>query len=197
MSKEKGNKPIYKRTWFLLVAFVVLGGIIGITSDDENEAEPEVTEEEAEEVEEVDEEPEVEDAATEDETEEPQEETAALSDDDIETLRKDLEDDLEAEQEFGDMFYLDDFDYDSDANRINATIDMQQDPLPDTKEDVAEWAETWNWSMVEANELEEDFNATVTLVTEVDDGEYILWGHSTFVDGEYDFTEESGMQLYD
>src|SRR5699024_402447 len=36
---DKKKKPIYKKWWFWLVAFLVLGFVVGQTSDDEEQAE--------------------------------------------------------------------------------------------------------------------------------------------------------------
>src|SRR5690625_2030089 len=65
-------------------------------------------------------------------------ESSSLSDDEINYLENHLKEALEDEQDFGDIFYLEEFGYDPNSNKITARIDMQQDPLPETKEDVIE-----------------------------------------------------------
>lgn len=182
---EQIKKPLYKKWWVWLIGAFIIGGILtAITGEDEAK--------------EVDKEPKQEVEKEETEKEEPEED--ALSDEVVELIKSNLEDSLESDRELGDMFYLDDFEYNPDSNKILARIDMQQDPLPETKEDVADWAETWAWSMAETNpDVKDKFNIQVALVTKFDKDEYGLWGYSSYNADtkEYTFKEEDGMKLYD
>lgn len=128
------------------------------------------------------------------------EEEQGLTEEQVTQLESELESSLENERDSGEKFYLIEFDYDPETEIIAARVDMQKDPLPDTKEDVEEWAQTWASSLAEAApELEDRFHVRVTLVSKIEPGEFLLWGHSTYDynSEEYDFSEENAMRFYE
>lgn len=183
MKVEK--KPLYKRWWFIVIVVMLFIGVMANLTDSDDE---EVESNDSEEV----------DKGGKSEKNEPIKEVSVLNNKEVELIKSNLEDSLEADRELGDMFYLDDYDYDPEENKILVRIDMQQDPLPENKEEIEEWSETWAWSIVETNEVEEDYDVRVSLVSKVDDG-YIVWGRTNYdsSSGKYKFKQDDGMKLYD
>src|SRR5699024_5602971 len=220
-SKEPKNsnelndkKPIHKRPWVWIVAALLLFGFIGNFIENDNpeteEASASIDKEENKDKEDKSPSKEnkskkkdnVKEKSNTRSSEEEQNEDSnenILSNEDLDYLEDHLKESLEDERDFGDEFYLEKLEYDGNSNKISARIDMQQDPLPETKEDVSEWAETWSWSLVETSDIDKTFNVRVTLVTKIEKDEYILWGHSNYDADkkEYSFKKEKGMEIYD
>lgn len=191
----KVKKPYFKKWWFWVIVIIFIGSIIGAMSDSEEKVDQKPNAELSNNENDDNDKDQSDDKANKEANE-----SSLLSDDEISYLENHLKEALEDEQDFGDIFYLEEFGYDPDSNKITARIDMQQDPLPETKEDVIEWAETWAWSLTETTtEVDKPFHVRVTLVTKLDDSDYILWGHSNYdhEKDDYSFREEDGMKLYD
>ena len=123
-----------------------------------------------------------------------------LSEEEVETIKANFEEEFELERELGYDFRLHSIEYDVGDEQLNITIDYQVDPiLP--KDELISTNEAWAWKIAEAtpNISEKDFNIRVSAVTKIGDDEFIHWGSSryTYTDGEYTFREGSGMELFD
>lgn len=173
--------------------FVFLMLFLVVTPDQE-----EVAEESTEEVvADVEEEPE-EETATEKSTDESEEEQEAedenmLNEDEIKEIKSVIEDSMENDRDMGDVYYLDDFEYDKESNRLKLRIEMRQDPLP-TKQDIIDYAKGVVWYT--DSQMDKDVDIKVSSVIKVDDG-YGVFGRATNKGSDITFKEDKAMQLFD
>ncbi len=180
---------------FCVVVFVFLA--VGSTGNDEEPiAEPvEPVEEEV-----VEEEPEA-------------EEEPVLSEDDVQTIASNLEEEFEEEKEFtGEEYWLYSIEYDAEENQLNLMVaymaqivinpDMQLlwIIMTQSEDELISAMEAWAWKIVEdiPGVSGNDFNILITVATRSAGEEFIHFGSVKYLyeTGEYTFREGEGMELF-
>lgn len=125
--------------------------------------------------------------------EEVSEDANTLNDDEVKAIKATVEESIKSDRELGDIYFLDNFEYDKEANKLKMRIEMRQDPLP-TKQDIIAYAESMVWYT--DSQLDKEVDIRVSSVIEIDGG-HAVFGRAMTKGDDIVFKEDKAMQLFD